>query len=68
MTKHLLLFSLLVLEATVIEGAVALPEYSYMEDFKASLPADEALPEGWVSYGIGEVVGSSFQDLSLFHI
>ena len=62
MTKHLLLFSLLVLEATVIEGAVAPPEYSYMEDFKASLPADEALPEGWVSYGIGEVVGSAFQD------
>ncbi len=62
MTKHLLLFSLLITGVTVAEGAVTLPSYSYQEDFGTNLPDGEVLPEGWVSYGIGETVGSAFQD------
>ncbi|MDE5876796.1 MAG: Omp28-related outer membrane protein [Muribaculaceae bacterium] len=62
MTKHLLLFSLLFSGATVVDGAVTLPPYSYQEDFRTPLSDGEVLPDGWKSYGIGEVVESAFQD------
>ncbi|MDE6670332.1 MAG: Omp28-related outer membrane protein [Muribaculaceae bacterium] len=62
MIKHLLLFSLLISGAVASDGAVTLPPYSYQEDFSTPLSADKVLPEGWVSYGIGEVVESAFQD------
>lgn len=62
MTKHLLLFSILISATVAADGAVILPPYSYQEDFRTPLSADEALPEGWVAYGIGEVVGPAFQD------
>ncbi|MDE5795849.1 MAG: Omp28-related outer membrane protein [Muribaculaceae bacterium] len=62
MMKHLLLFSLLISGAVIADGAVTLPSYSYQEDFRTPLPIGEFLPEGWTSYGIGEVVDPAFQD------
>lgn len=59
--KNFLLLAMAVTSAAASYAEVNLPRQTFHEDFKSNLPEGKYLPEGWVTYGTGNVVDGPFQ-------
>ncbi len=59
--RKILLLAMAVASAAGSYAEVELPQPTFQEDFKSGLPEGSYLPEGWITYGKGNVVDGPFQ-------